>query len=90
MPRSTDFAAVLSKPLMTGALAAFAGAALLWLAGMGRGVWLTALYGPICGVEGHGLNSPHCPACYAAAALLAVGAGFGVLALRRTAKSAPF
>jgi len=66
-----DPAAVLAWMSLVGAGVLFAGA-MIW-----QRMALAALtaYGPICG--GHGLSGVsflgHCPACYAAAALAAVG-----------------
>lgn len=54
-----------------GAAAAALGA--VWYLSLMRPVWAAAAFGPICGHQG--VFVAHCPGCYAAAALMAVGLG---------------
>ena len=50
----------------------------LWLSAMAPRMTAELMIGPICSGHG-GLGSPHCAACYAAAAL--AGAGLGMLGM---------
>jgi len=65
--------------IAAGGLAFVVGGA--WYAILMRRIWAAAAYGPICGhAKGIGL---HCPACYAALALIGLGLGLSVLAAGR-------
>ncbi len=69
-------AALVPQPLWAGSL--LAGAALLAGPAMGPRLLAELRFGPIC--SGHAAAALHCPACYAAAAL--VGAALVVLTRR--------
>ena len=65
------------RPAVWGA-SLMASSAALWLSVMAPRLTAELMFGPICSGHG-GLGSPHCAACYAAAAL--AGAGLGMLGL---------
>ena len=54
----------------------FAGAGIVWIDQLMRPRWMAAMLGPICGHAG--ALALHCPACYAAAALIVAGVGLAL------------
>ena len=55
------------------------GSGIAWIDLLMRPRWAASALGPICSHAG--LLAPHCPACYAAAALVAAGMAMGVSAM---------